>query len=43
MCNYLSDGESTLEVLIWMIQQYIPVLKHIQRLQEKGDKSDHQQ
>jgi hypothetical protein len=36
----IKDGESTLEVLISMIQQCIPALKHIQSLQEKQDKSD---
>ena len=36
----ISDGESKLEVIISMIQQCIPALKHIQSLQEKQDKSD---
>lgn len=36
----IEDGESKLEVLIRMIQQCIPALKHIQSLQEKRDKSD---
>ena len=36
----ISDGESKLEVLIRMIQQCIPALKHIQSLQEKQHISD---
>ena len=36
----IEGGSSTFEVLIWMIQQYIPVLKHIQNLPEKRDKND---
>ncbi|MDJ0797998.1 MAG: hypothetical protein QNJ51_14470 [Calothrix sp. MO_167.B12] len=37
--SQIEDGELKLEVLIWMIQQSIPALKHIQSLQEKGDKN----
>ncbi len=36
----IEGSSSTLEVLIWMIQQYIPVLKHIQNLPDKRDKND---
>ena len=38
--SQIEGGESKLEVLIWMIQQYIPALKYIQSLQEKRSKSD---
>ena len=41
--SWIEGGSSTLEVLIWMIQQYIPVLKHIQNLPEKRDKNDSRQ
>lgn len=36
----IEGSSSKLEVLIWMIQQYIPVLKHIQNLPDKRDKND---
>ena len=38
----IENGESTLRVLIWMTQQYIPALKHSQSLKGKRDKSDSQ-
>ncbi|MEM1312893.1 MAG: hypothetical protein AAGF07_05555 [Patescibacteria group bacterium] len=38
----IEDGESKLEVLIQMIRQCIPVLKNIQSLQSKQDKSYYQ-
>ncbi|MBP5977525.1 hypothetical protein HW132_33640 [Brasilonema sp. CT11] len=39
--NRLEEGDSTIEVLIWMINQYIPVLKQASRLEDK-DKNDKQ-
>lgn len=38
--NQIEDGSSTLEMLIWMIQQYIPTLKQIQSLHKKQGKGD---
>ncbi|QLE44683.1 hypothetical protein FD723_06615 [Nostoc sp. C052] len=37
--NRLQQGDSTIEVLIWMINQCIPVLKQASSLQEKQKKS----
>lgn len=37
--NRLQQGESPIEVLIWMINQCIPVLKQASSLQEKQKKS----
>ncbi|MBW4625062.1 MAG: hypothetical protein KME49_06015 [Brasilonema octagenarum HA4186-MV1] len=39
--NRIHQGDSTIEVLIWMINQYIPVLKQASRLKDK-DKNDKQ-
>ncbi|MBW4592094.1 MAG: hypothetical protein KME46_03975 [Brasilonema angustatum HA4187-MV1] len=35
----IQQGDSTIEVLIWMINQYIPVLKQASRLKD-NDKDD---
>ncbi|MEH1827594.1 MAG: hypothetical protein V7L22_20030 [Nostoc sp.] len=37
--NRFQQGDSTIEVLIWMINQFIPVLKQASSLQEKQKKS----
>ncbi|MCW5314419.1 hypothetical protein GTQ43_11550 [Nostoc sp. KVJ3] len=37
--NRLQQGDSTIEVLMWMINQCIPVLKQASNLQEKQKKS----
>jgi len=37
--NRLQQGDSPIEVLIWMINQCIPVLKQASNLQEKQKKS----
>ncbi|MEH2116518.1 hypothetical protein [Nostoc sp.] len=37
--NRFQQGDSTIEVLIWMINQCIPVLKQASSLQEKQKKS----
>jgi hypothetical protein len=37
--NRLQQGDSTIEVLIWIINQCIPVLKQASSLQEKQKKS----
>ncbi len=37
--NRLQQGDSPIEVLIWTINQYIPVLKQASSLQEKQKKS----
>ncbi len=37
--NRLQQGDSPIEVLIWMINQCIPVLKQASSLQEKQKKS----
>lgn len=37
--NRIQQGDSTIEVLIWMINQYIPVLKQASRLKD-NDKDD---
>ena len=37
--NRLQQGDSAIEVLIWMINQCIPVLKQASSLQEKQKKS----
>ncbi|MBN3894947.1 MAG: hypothetical protein HWQ41_06675 [Nostoc sp. NOS(2021)] len=36
----IDQGNSTLEALTWMIQQYIPVLVKIRSLQDKKEKND---
>ncbi|MEH2464708.1 hypothetical protein [Nostoc sp.] len=36
----IDQGNSSLEALIWMIQQYIPVLVKIRSLQDKREKND---
>ncbi|MEH2238264.1 hypothetical protein [Nostoc sp.] len=36
----IDQGNSTLEALTWMIQQYIPVLVKIRSLQDKREKND---
>ncbi len=33
--NRIQQGDSTIEVLIWMINQYIPVLKRVRGLEDK--------
>ncbi|BAY47178.1 hypothetical protein SAMD00079811_47940 [Scytonema sp. HK-05] len=33
--NHIQQGDSTIEVLIWMINQYIPVLKRVRGLEDK--------
>jgi hypothetical protein len=35
----LQQGDSPLEVLMWMINQYIPILKQASSLQDKQKKS----
>ncbi|MBD2455559.1 hypothetical protein H6G80_15905 [Nostoc sp. FACHB-87] len=37
--NRLQQGDSAIEVLMWMINQCIPVLKQARSLQEKQKKS----
>ncbi|AFZ02627.1 hypothetical protein [Calothrix sp. PCC 6303] len=37
--NRIQQGDSTIEVLIWMINQCIPVLKQASSLQEKQKNS----
>ena len=37
--NHIQQGDSPIEVLIWMINQCIPVLKQASSLQEKQKKS----
>ncbi|MBN3886333.1 MAG: hypothetical protein V7K64_27105 [Nostoc sp.] len=37
--NRLQQGDSTIEVLIWIINQCIPLLKQASNLQEKQKKS----
>ena len=37
--NRIQQGDSAIEVLIWMINQCIPVLKQASSLQEKQKKS----
>ncbi|QKQ74120.1 hypothetical protein [Nostoc sp. TCL240-02] len=37
--NRIQQGDSTIEVLMWMINQYIPVLKQASSFQEKQKKS----
>ncbi|MBE9206316.1 hypothetical protein IQ244_07280 [Nostoc sp. LEGE 06077] len=37
--NRLQQGDSSIEVLMWMINQCIPVLKQASSLQEKQQKS----
>lgn len=39
--NRIQQGDSTIEVLLWMINQYIPVLQRLRRLEDK-DKDDKQ-
>ncbi|WP_341527077.1 hypothetical protein WKK05_31875 [Nostoc sp. UHCC 0302] len=36
----IDQGNSSIEALIWMIQQYIPVLVKIRSLQDKKEKND---
>ncbi|MFN6540154.1 MAG: hypothetical protein RM021_027925 [Nostoc sp. EkiNYC01] len=36
----IDQGNSSLEALTWMIQQYIPVLVKIRSLQDKKEKKD---
>ncbi|WP_445636983.1 Transposase [Nostoc sp. DSM 114161] len=36
----IDQGNSSLEALSWMIQQYIPVLVKIRSLQDKKEKKD---
>ncbi|PHJ55068.1 hypothetical protein VF14_33805 [Nostoc linckia z18] len=36
----IDQGDSSVEALTWMIQQYIPVLVKIRSLQEKKEKKD---
>ncbi|MEH2046720.1 hypothetical protein [Nostoc sp.] len=36
----IDRGNSSIEALIWMIQQYIPVLVKIRSLQDKREKND---
>lgn len=38
--SQIDQGNSTLEALTWMIQQYIPVLVKIRNLQDKKEKND---
>ncbi|MEH2331801.1 hypothetical protein [Nostoc sp.] len=38
--SQIDQGNSTLEALIWMIQQYIPVLVKIRSLQDKKQEND---
>ncbi len=38
--NRIQQGDSTIEVLIWMINQYIPVLQRVRRLKDKHKKRD---
>jgi hypothetical protein len=39
--NRLQQGDSTIEVFIWMINQYIPVLKRVRRLEDKEKDDKH--
>ncbi|MGH8002390.1 MAG: hypothetical protein ACREPR_23910 [Brasilonema sp.] len=39
--NRLEQGDSTIEVLIWMINHYIPVLKQASRLEDKEKNDKH--
>ncbi|MEH1838427.1 MAG: hypothetical protein V7L20_06600 [Nostoc sp.] len=36
----IDEGNSSIEALIWMIQQYIPVLVKFRSLQDKREKND---
>jgi hypothetical protein len=36
----IDQGDSSVEALTWMIQQYIPVLVKIRSLQDKKEKKD---
>lgn len=36
----IDQGNSTLETLTWLIQQYIPVLVKVKSLEEKKQRSD---
>jgi len=36
--NRIQQGDSTIEVLIWMINQYIPVLQRVRRLKDEEKK-----
>ncbi|MEH1902217.1 hypothetical protein [Nostoc sp.] len=38
--SQIDQGNSSIEALIWMIQQYIPVLVKIRSLQDKSEKND---
>ncbi|MBN4006174.1 hypothetical protein [Nostoc sp. LPT] len=38
--SQIDQGNSSIEALIWMIQQYIPVLVKIRNLQDKKEKND---
>ncbi|MEH2231044.1 MAG: hypothetical protein V7K71_15725 [Nostoc sp.] len=38
--SQIDQGNSSIEALIWMIQQYIPVLVKIRSLQDKEEKND---
>lgn len=38
----IDQGDSTLETLTWLIQQYIPVLVKIKNLQDKKQTTDSQ-
>ncbi|MBG1260241.1 hypothetical protein F8S20_37300 [Nostoc sp. BAE] len=40
--NLLQQGDSPVEVLMWMINQCIPVLKQASSLQEKHSRSEDQ-
>lgn len=39
--NRIQQGDSTIEVLIWMINQYIPVLKRVRGLEDKEKDDKH--
>lgn len=36
--NRIQQGDSTIEVLLWMINQYIPVLQRVRRLKDEEKK-----
>lgn len=38
--NRIQQGDSTIEVLIWMINQYIPVLQRVRRLKDEQKKGN---
>lgn len=40
--SQIDQGNSSIEALIWMIQQYIPVLVKIRSLQDKREENNSQ-